>query len=70
MLNGCLEKIEAFTDKTGEFATQNKITRRLLQNVMSFIIYSLAQITRLNSNLEQLLLDKSDGALLPFGFGE
>ncbi|MBT8438493.1 MAG: hypothetical protein KJO91_02115, partial [Gammaproteobacteria bacterium] len=70
MLIGCLEKIEAFADKTGEFAAQNKLTRRLFQNVMSFIIYSLAQITRLNSDLEQLLLDKSEGALLPFGFGE
>ncbi len=69
MLIGCLERIEEFADKTGEFATQNKITRRLLQNVMSFILYSLSQIARLNSDLERFLLDKSDEALIPFGFG-
>lgn len=70
MLVGCLEKIEEFADKTGEFATQNKITRRLLQNVMSFILYSLSQIARLNSDVEQVLLEKSESALIPYGFGE
>ena len=70
LLVGCLERIEEFSDKTGEYATQNKITRRLLQNIMSFVLYSLGQITKLNSDLEQLLLEKSDSALIPYGFGE
>ena len=70
MLVGCLEHVESFADKTGEFATQNKITRRLLQNVMSFILYLLSQITAYNSELEKQLIEKSDTALLPYGFGE
>lgn len=70
MLVGCLEKVEEFGDKTGDFATQNKVARRLLQNVMSFLLYSLSQVAEYNSDLEQLLLEKSESALLPFGFGE
>ena len=70
MLVGCLEKVEEFSDKTGDFATQNKVARRLMQNVMSFILYSLSQVAEYNSDLEQLLLEKSESALLPSGFGE